>query len=155
MENENVIFSTSDYEEMVQNGQLTREEADMLMQGDAIVEQISLIGDPAEVMSEYEKAVPENSKNALEQTLKLAETNPKLFVRLMSLVDLADAKVEPVATTNPRINALSDEEYKTFAAKLFTEINSWSAEKKAEFAKVLENRTPEQEDELIKNILGK
>ena len=71
----------------------------------------------------------------------------------MAMVELADIEPEaPVATTNPNILALSDEEYVKAEKAFFESIVAMSPEKRKEFAEVLKNLSPEQEKAMLAEL---
>lgn len=151
-----VIFTKEDYEAMVASGELTREEADLLMLADAQEETIDNVGNIKETMEQYESYVHSADENPIEKTLRLASTNPKLFQSLMAAVTVASEDFKKIEyAESPALKALSQADYDKLEKTLFEQYESWPIEKRAEFGKLLESMTPAQEQELVNTLLGK
>ena len=149
MENNGLILTEEEL------SQLTPEEREIIESAWGITTTVDLLPeDIKEVLEKFEQLTANKTVNeSVRKLFELAKTDSKLYAQLMAMVELADIEPEaPVATTNPNILALSDEEYVKAEKAFFESIVAMSPEKRKEFAEVLKNLSPEQEKAMLAEL---
>ena len=108
-----------------------------------------------EFVKKVDSKLPDDAKQAFEELLKMAESDPETFKQFMALqfVMSQEAKNEPEKPrVETNITRLSDAEYERVSKNYFTTLAHLSESERKEFLKLIENITDEQKQDLVNRL---